>query len=157
MAQTTTEQSLAGFVDLPERAAPRAGTPARPLRLGRLVKIGAAGGLLAVALGALLAGQNHITADNAVVSAYVLSVRSPIQGQVSSLRLHVGDPVEGSRLLARVVDECVSDERLVDLRAELARLQAEQAASLAERRRADGNADRACRPIGKPSRRPACL
>src|SRR5690242_14724948 len=79
-----------------------AAVPVSRMRWGRIVKIGSAGGLLAAAAGALLIQQSQVTTDSAVVSAYVRSVRSPIQGQVSGLHLHIGDEVTATSLLAHV-------------------------------------------------------
>lgn len=133
MSETLQEQT-ARVIDIPVR--PTSNKVAkghnRP-RVGRFLKAGFAVILLVGTTGAILIGQGHVTADNAVVSAYVLSVRSPIQGQVSGLRLHVGDAVEGTTLLAHVSDERVSDERLVDLRSDLARGTVEHAAFQAQR------------------------
>ena len=78
---------------------------------GRIYKIGSAGGLLAA--GAWLIQQSRVTTDNAVVSAYVRSIRSPIEGQVSGLHLHVGDGVTGTSLLVHVLNDRVNDEHLV--------------------------------------------
>ena len=106
----------------------KAAVPVSRLRWGRIVKIGSAGGLVAAAAGALLIQQSQVTTDNAVVSAYVRSIRSPIQGQVSGLHLRVGDGVTGTSLLAHVVNDRINDEHLVDLRGELARTKADRAA-----------------------------
>ena len=134
MSETLQEQTV-GFVDVPTKPAPGKITASRgQLRLGRYIKIGLAVILLAGTTGAILVGQGHVITDNAVVSAYVLSLRSPIQGNVSGLQLHVGDAVEGMTLLAHVSDERVSDERLSDLRSEVARGPAEHAALDAQRR-----------------------
>lgn len=134
MSETLQEQAV-GFVDTPTKPAPgNVAAPRSRLRLGRVIKVGIAGSLLVGTTGAVLVGQGHVTADNAVVSAYVLSVRSPIQGQVSMLQLHVGDMVGEAMLLAHVSDERVSDERLVEFRSELARGQAEHTAFEVQRR-----------------------
>lgn len=134
MSETLQKQTV-GFVDTPTKpVSGKAAVPRRRLQFGRSVKISLAAILLVGSAAAILAGQGHVTTDNAVVSAYVLSVRSPIRGQVSGLQLHVGDTVEQTTLLAHVSDERVSDEHLVDLRSELARGAAEQAAFEAQRR-----------------------
>lgn len=133
MSETLQEQTVS-FVDASTKpVSGKALAPHRQLRLGRIIKLGLAGTLLTGTAVTILVGQGHVTADNAVVSAYVLSVRSPIQGQVSRLQLHVGDAVDGTTLLAHVFDERVSDERLVDLRSELDRGQSEFGAFEAQR------------------------
>jgi multidrug resistance efflux pump len=117
----------------PGKAVPgNAVTPGKRLRFGLAIKAGLAGSLLGLAAW-MLVSHNRLTAHNAVVSAYVVSVRSPIQGQVSGLRLHIGDQVNGTSSLARVSNDRVSDERLTDLRGEVARDRAEQQALEAER------------------------
>jgi hypothetical protein len=106
----------------------KAAVPVSRLRWGRIVKIGIAGGFLAAAAGALLIQERWVTTGNAVVSAYVRSIRSPIQGQVSGLRLHVGDGITGTSLLAHVVNDRVNDEHLIDLLGEVAKSKADLAA-----------------------------
>ena len=119
------QEPLTAFVEAkPVPAAPSL----RGIKPGRVIKITLALALLGGSAGAVLQGQGYVTADNAVVSAYVLSVRTPILGQVSGLQLRVGDPVAGAGALAVVSNDRVSDERLVELRTELARQRAEQAA-----------------------------
>jgi hypothetical protein len=123
----TIKEHAAPFMDAAEPAFGKAASRRR-IQFGRLLKISIAGTLFVGALGGVLIGQGRVTADNAVVSAYVLSVRSPIQGQVSGLGLRVGDAVAGAALLAHVADDRVNDERLVELRSEQARITAERAA-----------------------------
>jgi multidrug resistance efflux pump len=127
VSETLLEQANA-FVEPATK--PASGKPAAPVgRLGgRAVKIGLAGTLLVGAVGTLVVGQTRVTTDNAVVSAYVVSLRTPIPGEVSGLGPHVGDTVRETDLLARVVNDRVSDEHLVDLRSEVVRTKAERAA-----------------------------
>jgi len=128
------QKEAAAFVD--GSAKPQQPKPGRlkRARVGRGMKVGVAITLLAVTGGAVLLNKGHVTTDNAVVTAYVVSLRSPIEGQVSGLQLRVGDTVDGTATLARVVDERANDMHLVDLQAELARGQAEQSALQAQRR-----------------------
>jgi hypothetical protein len=117
MSETLLQRATA-FVDTSICPAKPAETAHR-LPVGRVVKIGLAVTLLVGAATAMLGGQSRVTADNAVVSAYVLSVRSPIQGQVSGLQTRVGDAVKGATLLAHVSNDRVSDEHLTDLRSQV--------------------------------------
>ena len=134
MSETMQEQTVS-FVDAAVKPTSGKVTALRDrLQLGRIIKVSFAAILLVGTAVAIFVGQDHLTADNAVVSAYVLSVRSPIQGEVSGLQLHVGDMVQGTTLLAHVSDKRVSDEHLVDLRSELARGSAEHAAFEIQRR-----------------------
>lgn len=134
MSNTLQEQTV-GFVDTstkPEVGKASAGR--RQWRLGGTIKVGLAAALLVGTATVVLMGQGYVTADNAVVSAYVLLIRSPIQGQVSGLQLRVGDTVGGMTALAHVADERVSDEHLVDLKSEVIRDHAEHAALATQRR-----------------------
>jgi multidrug resistance efflux pump len=128
MSEAVAGQATAFVEPLGKPNSGKAAVPASRLRWGRIAKIGSAGGLLAAAASALLVQQSQVTTDNAVVSAYVRSIRAPIQGQVSGLHLHVGDGVTGTSLLAHVLNDRVNDEHLVDLRGELARSKADLAA-----------------------------
>jgi multidrug efflux pump subunit AcrA (membrane-fusion protein) len=128
MSEAVVDQATAFVEPLGKPNSGKATVPVRRLRWGRIVKIGGVGGLLAAVAAALLIQQSQVTTDNAVVSAYVRSIRSPIQGQVSGLHLHIGDEVTGTSLLAHVANDRVSDEHLVDLRGELARTKADRAA-----------------------------
>ena len=128
MSETFLEQAVAFVEPTTKPVAGVAIPPGRHLRIGRPLKIGLAGTLLIGAVGTLVVGQSRVTTDNAVVSAYVLSVRSPIPGEVSELRLRVGDTVKEADVAARVVNDRVSDEHLVDLRSEVVRTKAERAA-----------------------------
>jgi multidrug resistance efflux pump len=133
MSETLLEQAAAFVEPATKPASGKVAASASRFRVGRAIKIGLASALLIGAAGALVVGQSRVTTDNAVVSAYVLSVRSPIQGQVSGLQLRVGDTVQGTDLLGRVVNDRVSDEHLVDLRSEVVRNKAERAALESQR------------------------
>jgi multidrug resistance efflux pump len=81
----------------------------------RSLKFGVALALLSAGGYAVLSGQGYVTSDNAVVSAYTVSLRTPISGYVSDLRTKVGDPVAAGMVLARLTEPRVDDQRLVDL------------------------------------------
>ena len=78
MSETLLEQTTAFLKPATKPAPERVASPPSRWRLGRVVRIGLAIALLMAAPSALLVGQSRVTADNAVGSAYVLSVRSPI-------------------------------------------------------------------------------
>ncbi len=58
--------------------------------LKRLLKIGVACGVLAAGGYAIWSAQGYVVSDNAVVSAYVTSLRTPIEGFVSAGHTQVG-------------------------------------------------------------------
>ncbi len=111
----------------------RAAQPKPRARLRRPAKLAAAAALIAAGLWAALSGQGYVSSDNAVVSAYTVSVRAPIDGHVSGVLVRVGDAVEPMAVLARLEDTRVNDQRLTDLRQLVARSEAERAAYVAER------------------------
>lgn len=122
------QAQASGFVDVRPNPASVAPRPRRgKFRVGRAIKVTLAVTLLCGTATIVLLNQNHVTTDNAVVSAYVLSVRSPIQGQVQGLQLRVGDTLAEDSALARVRDDRVSEQHLVELRTELARERVELA------------------------------
>lgn len=98
----------------------------------RLAKIGVALGLAAAGIAAVVSSHGTIASDNAVVSAYTVSVRAPIDGRLSGVRVGVGDMVAPGAVLARIDNERVNDQRLVDLRQSVARSDAEHAAYVQE-------------------------
>ena len=87
----------------------------------RNLKFGAALLLLMIGAYALLVGHGYVISDNAVVSAYTVSLRTPISGYVSGLQAKVGDPVTAGGVVARLTEPRVDDQRLVDLENLLAR------------------------------------
>ena len=98
----------------------------------RLAKLGGAAAILAIGTYAVLSDQFAIVSDNAVVSAYTISLRTPIDGLVSGKPMKIGDLVQRSSPIAVVTNDRVDDQHLVDLRAHLARARAELAAVSAE-------------------------
>jgi len=120
-----------------ERAAGAATLPGHGLGLGvrwpwsRIAKLGGAAAVLTLGVYAVMSDQFAIATDNAVVSAYSVALRAPIEGVVGGAALRVGARVERGAVLANVNNSLVDDQRLVDLRASLgrARVQAEAIAS----------------------------
>jgi multidrug resistance efflux pump len=112
-------------------------SPAKPKHgaqsgLPRLGKRLAAIALLLVGGAALMTNANYITSDNAVVTAHVVSLRSPIEGLVATNVAAVGDPVSAGTLLAGVTNSLADDRQVVATRARLARLRADLDAAVQE-------------------------
>ncbi|HSU05052.1 MAG TPA: hypothetical protein VLI93_05735, partial [Acetobacteraceae bacterium] len=86
------------------KPAPRSGTWRRALKLT------AALALLGSGLYATLSEHGLVSSNNAVVSAYVVSLRAPITGFVSGLALGVGDAVRRDQVIAQLDDPLLSDQ-----------------------------------------------
>ena len=98
----------------------------------RLAKIGGAVSVLAIGAYAVMADQIAIATDNAVVSAYSIALRTPIDGVVGGTPLRIGDRIARGATLAEVNNVRVDDQRLVDLREHLTVARAHLAAITAE-------------------------
>jgi multidrug resistance efflux pump len=106
--------------------------PRSKLRWSRLVKLGGAFAVLGLGAYAILQDVTEITTDNAVVSAYTVALRTPIDGVVNESVRRVGDPVNRGDVIAEVTNVRVDDQRLVDLREHLMRVRADSAAIAAQ-------------------------
>ena len=90
--------------------------PASPRRWSRLVKLGGAFAVLGLGAYAVLQDVVEITTDNAVVSAYTVALRTPIDGMVSGKARRVGDPVNRGDAIAEettLIAVTASDERFL--------------------------------------------
>ena len=85
-------------------------------------------GVLAAGVYAVWSAQAFVVSDNAVVSAYVTSLRAPIEGYVSGGRAQVGAEIGQGDILATVTNPRVDDQRLADLQERVQRLALEKAA-----------------------------
>jgi multidrug resistance efflux pump len=94
----------------------------------RLLKIGGAVSVLAIGAYAIMADQIAIATDNAVVSAYAIALRTPIDGVVGTAALRIGEKVQRGATLAEVNNIRVDDQRLIDLREHLIQARAHLAA-----------------------------
>lgn len=103
---------------------PTTGRPSRK-RAGRILKVGSAVAVAVVGACAVLANQGIVASDDALVSAYVISLRSPINGVVSGIGSRVGAPVKSGDLLAHVENTRVNDQSVADLQAHLRRVQSD--------------------------------
>ena len=97
-------------------------------RLRRLLKLGATSVMLATGGYAIWSAQGYVVSDNAVVSAYLTSLRTPIEGYISSGRAVVGAEIHGGDILAVISNQRVDDQHLADLEDQVRRLAREEAA-----------------------------
>ena len=92
-------------------------TKAAPWRIPRRpLKIAGAGVLLLGGAYGMLSEQQFCTSSNAVVSAYVLDVRTPIEGTVSALPDAPGQAIAADGLLAHVENPLTDHQHLDNLR-----------------------------------------
>jgi multidrug resistance efflux pump len=101
--------------------------------LGRPLKLAAACAVLAVGGYAIWSAQRFVVSDNAVVSAYVMSLRAPIEGYVSGHPAAIGREIHGGDILATMTNPLADDQRLVDFEERVNRLTVEQATLLRQR------------------------
>ena len=73
--------------------------------------------------------------DNAVVSAYITSLRAPIEGFVSAGHNQVGSAIGRGEILATVANPLVDDQHLTALQDRVRRLDLEKAAITRQRDR----------------------
>jgi multidrug resistance efflux pump len=99
----------------------------------RFIKIAVASAVLATGAYAVWSAQGLVVSDNAVVSAYVVSLRTPIDGYVAGNPAPVGSEVGGGAVLATVTNPRVDDQRLADLKDRVQRLALEKTAIVAQR------------------------
>lgn len=111
----------AGAIALPGQAA--AGLSLQ-ISWTRAAKLFGASAVLAIGAYAVIADQMAIATDNAVVTAYSIALRTPIDGVIGAASLRVGDRVDRDALLAQVRNNRVDDQRLVDLREHLTQARA---------------------------------
>jgi multidrug resistance efflux pump len=105
------------------------------LAVKRLLKVGIACGVLTVGVYAIWSAQGIVVTDNAVVSAYVTSLRAPIEGFVSASHTQVGSEIGRGEILATVTNPRVDDQRLATLQERMRRLDVEKAAITRQRDR----------------------
>ncbi|HXW71399.1 MAG TPA: HlyD family efflux transporter periplasmic adaptor subunit [Methylocella sp.] len=100
-------------------------TPPHRHRTHHLIKIAIASAIFGVGLTAIFSGHGKIASSNAVISTNLISLRTPIEGTVTSLPRRAGAMAERGALIAHIENPRVNDERLVDLREQQTRLVAE--------------------------------
>jgi multidrug resistance efflux pump len=101
--------------------------------LARILKISGALGVIGIGTYAVMSEQGYIATDNAVISAYVVSIRTPIDGYVSGATRRIGSEIHRGDVIATVNNPRIDDQRLADLRAHLRRVQANQISTAIER------------------------
>jgi multidrug resistance efflux pump len=100
----------------------------------RPLRVAAALLLIGTSLWAVLSGQGHVSSDNAVVSAYTVSIRTPIAGVMSAVVARVGQPILVGAHVATVSDDMVDKSRQSELLGIAARADADNVAYQAERK-----------------------
>jgi multidrug resistance efflux pump len=95
--------------------------------------MGAACGVLTAGVYTIWSVQGFVGTDNAVVSAYVTSLRAPIEGVVAAGHTQVGSEIGRGEILARVTNPRVDDQRLATLQERVRRLDLEKAAITRQR------------------------
>ncbi len=95
---------------LPESATRRITLPSRPLKMCLAVSIGAVG------LYGVLSDRQYVSTTEAIVSAYVLDVRTPIQGTLRDLPATAGDSVEAGASLGMVGNALIDHQHLDNIR-----------------------------------------
>jgi multidrug resistance efflux pump len=108
-------------------------SPAIAFSLKRLLKLTVACGVLAAGVYAIWSAQGFVVTDNAVVTAYVTSLRVPIEGFVSAGHTQVGSEIGRGEILATVNNPRVDDQRLTALRDRVHRLDLDKAAITRQR------------------------
>jgi multidrug resistance efflux pump len=112
------------------RATPRPRSRWRTLpRPGRIAKLTAAAAVVAAGGFAVLGEQMQLVSDNAVVTAALILIRSPIGGVVTVAAPAFGTMLATGDTIARIDNPRLSPRHLADLRAEAARLTAATAAT----------------------------
>ncbi len=104
-----------------------------PPKLRRLLKVAIACAVLLAGGYAIWSAQSMIVSDNAVVSAYVTSLRAPIEGYVSASRIPVGAAIDRGVVLATVSNPRVDDQLLTQLQERVHRLALEKTAIVRQR------------------------
>ncbi len=112
----------------PAELKPPAPPPRPPRQFKRLLKLGIAAVLLCAGLYSVVSGGSTITSDNAVLSAYTVSIRAPIAGAFAGQDLRVGDSVAKGSVLGRLRNGLVDDQHLADLQGQAERSNAERQA-----------------------------
>lgn len=109
LASTALSGQPAAGTETAAVAAKRSSGPLRP------IKFAVAGTCLLAGIYAVVSDQRYVQSDNAVVTAYVSSLRVPIEGTLKGFRASVGAPVSAGQLLGHVENSRANEERLHDL------------------------------------------
>ena len=100
----------------------------------RSLKIAAAASVSLIGLYGLVCEQGYVSSSDAVVSAYLLEVRTPIGGNLSGLPSSPGVPVRQGEVLGRVEDPRTDHQAVEAFAADEASARSEAEALLAEQK-----------------------
>lgn len=100
----------------------------------RVAKIVLGGAIVGTGLYGVFSTQQYVSTDAAVMSGYVTTVRSPIDGDLSGLTLSTGTRLQHGTVLAEVRNARVNEEKIADLRQSVERAETAAASGRAERR-----------------------
>jgi multidrug resistance efflux pump len=81
----------------------------------RPIKLAIAGTCLLAGVYAAVSTQRYIRSDNAVVTAYLSSVRVPIEGTLQNFHAQIGAPVSAGDRLGEIENTRANEERIQDL------------------------------------------
>lgn len=106
---------------------------AKTKRLSKAARIAVAAGVLGAGVYILADEARVLSTEHAVVSANVVLLRTPIDGEVASLAARPGERVAAGQSLGSVRNPRVDTQRLEDLRAQVLRLVGEEESLLKSR------------------------
>ena len=121
MEQTIATDLQPGLSIRPTAVAKRAAGPFRT------IKLAIAGTCLLAGVYAVTSNQRYVQSDNAVVTAYLSSVRVPIEGTLQSFQAQTGAPIRIGERLGEIENARANAERIQDL--SVAKLEASGQAS----------------------------
>jgi multidrug resistance efflux pump len=98
------------------------------IRLTSLLKMFVGLCFVGLATFAAMTEGSTVASNNAVMTAYTSTLRSPIEGIVTEIHPRVGQLVEVGSKVGQMEDDRLNDQRLVDLRAQVSRWRAEREA-----------------------------
>ena len=83
---------------------------------GRVVKLSLAAVIVSVGLYGILSERQYVSTSDAVISTYVLEIRTPIEGTLQNMTAAEGDVLQRGQLLARISNPLIDRQHLDDLR-----------------------------------------
>jgi len=133
---TTAEDVISRPAGVADVAAPgeRTKASAKSLMSWQPIKLGVGFTLLFAAAYGIFSDQRNVSSRNAMVTAYVVSLRSPIEGNIDHMKLRPGSAVSHGETLAYIENSLVDTRRLLDEQSQMGEMQASAAAAGVERR-----------------------
>ena len=104
----------------------------RSINWSRALKLTGSLGLLATGCYAITSSISTVTSSNAVVTAYTVALRTPIDGSISASNLRIGQRVEEGSLLATIGNPLVDQKPLSEFQIRLEKAEATSKAIAAE-------------------------